>query len=193
MAIVNGYATVEQLQRALRRTVDNADPNLSWLEMCIEQSSRFIDAQTGSFFYEKTLSNEKIDIYDMSDNEVMIDSTGDRLLFPAPLTEVTSIVESSSTLTEDIDFFTYKSMGVIERDSGWSSNRKAIVFTGKIGYASTPTRIVALCLQIAKAISGLSVSAFTDESGGLTEVIRESIPKWVLTALKKERRIVAWG
>jgi hypothetical protein len=188
VTVTNGYCTLAELQSKLGRTVTASDPNADALNTCINNASRFIDEQTGSFFYDKTLTAEVVDIFGMSTNQLVVSEDQTTIRFPAPVISISSLSEDGTTLTENEDFYIYGSE--IQRDGYWSSERRAIQITGHIGYSSTPSRAQMWCLSIAAALSGLDASAFTDEDGSTMEVIRRNTPKWILDQLRMERRLI---
>ena len=188
MAITNGYATVAELQRKLGRTVSSSDTIFTFLEECIERASRAIDDLTGSVYYEASITSEKIDQFEVSNSGIII-SCSDKIMFPAPLISVTSIVEDGVTLTSD-DYWPYYSAGVITRPGGWTYTRQGILFTGSFGYSSYPKNVNSWCLAIAGALSGRETSTYTDDEGNIQEVIRNSVPKWVYDEIRANRKIM---
>jgi hypothetical protein len=187
MAITNGYATLEELQRKLGRTVSDSDVHKTKLETSITNASRLIDQHTGSFFYTKTLTTEKLDCFAPSENGLQLKSNNRSIYTPAPIISISALLEDSNSLTVDDDFYVYKSIGKIERDGyKWTYERKGLSISGSIGYESTPGAINELCLEIASILSGLSITTVTDENAEtIIDAVRYSIPRWVFTQLDK--------
>lgn len=188
MAITNGYATVSELQRKLGRAVSGSDTIFSFLEECIERASRSIDEFTGKIYYSKTITAEKVDIFQLSDSGIGIFDHS-RMIFPAPIISVSEILEDSTPLTADADYYVYSGQGAIARDGYWTSSRRGISFSGVIGYVSTPKNVNMWCLQVAAALSGRDTATYTDSGGDITEVLKTTVPTWVLEEMKLDRRI----
>ena len=190
MALVNGYCTEIELQRSLSRKTGATDPNYALLQDSINQASRIIDKYTGSFFYEKTLSEEIVDIFGRSNSGIYMEKTRRRLFFPAPIISI-EISEDDVVLTDETDYYVYSSDGYVDRDGIWSTNRKAISINGNIGHESVPDNVKRWCISIADAISGLSVKSFLDDSGNQIEIIKNSVPKWVWLEMKRASWIIS--
>lgn len=189
MSITNGYATTTQLNTRLGQAFSSGN-NFTLLEDCIEAASRFIDRYTGSFFYTKTLSSEKLDRFAVSDSELFISDDGVSIMLPVPVISISSITEDGTALTENTDYYVYSSSYKIDREGVWTSARRGIAISGSIGYAATPKRIENLCLTIAEVMTGLGVRTVTDSEGSVQDIVMRSIPKWVFSELDLEKRVV---
>jgi len=189
MSITNGYATLVQLQDKIGNNSSTYD---SKFEQAIEEASRIIDSYAGLFFYELdlTTNNETIDCYGYSSNSFYVSSNLKSIWAPAPITSITSITEDSTTLTQNTDYYVYNREGRIDSDGSWSTERKSIVFSGKIGYTSAtlPKDITSACLSIAQILTGLATTMFTDQNGDITEIVKNSIPMAIWKMLDKYKR-----
>jgi hypothetical protein len=188
MTITNGYLTLSELQRAIGRTVDASDVRKDWLEECIERGSRMFDSLAGdAFFYEKNVTGEYIDAYGVSGSGFWINESLKSIHCSSSIISVSSIVEDSETLVENTDFYRYKTY--IDRDGLWSTSRRAIVMSCKIGYTATPKDVTQATTQIAMALSGLAIASYTDDVGSQIEVIKNNIPKWVFDTANRYRKV----
>lgn len=183
---VNGYCDRYDLQSKLGDFGTDQEKE-EYLDSCILDASRIIDEYTGSYFYSKSI-NETIDRYSVSDVGIEINDYGDKMHFPAPIVSITSITEGGTALVENTDFYVYKGERFIERET-WSSERKDIVVSGSIGYATTPNDIHRICLEIAGVLSGLETRGVMGADGDMMDIIKNSIPKWEWKMLNKRRRI----
>lgn len=189
MAITNGYLTLAELQRALGRTVSDSDVRKTWLEECCERASRLFDAATGgSFFYENTITSETIDAYSISNNGFYLNDSLKSLHCTSNIISVSSISESDTVLVENADYYKYKTH--IDRAGLWTTERKSIVFSGKIGYSSVPGDVKQATTQIAMSFSGLAVASYTDDTGSQIEIIKNSVPKWVWDTVIRYTRVI---
>lgn len=189
MVTVNGYASVAQLKKKLGSVPSTS--NDSFFEDCITRSSRFIDDFTEKIWYSLTLTSEIVDGYMIvSENGLCIDSSFSRILLPAPVISITSIIEDSTTLTANTDYYVYGRSEFIDRDGLWSSERRAISITGAIGYSSTPAYVEEWCLTISEVLSGLATKPVSDSDGNVIEFIRNSVPKWVFDQMRRHRRVI---
>jgi hypothetical protein len=181
MSITNGYATLAELKTKLGISDSTQDTKL---ENSITNASRLIDQITGTFFYTKTLTTEKLDVFGPSDTGLQIKANGLKIYCPAPVLTITELLQNDEALTEDEDFFIYKSIGLIDKKTYWTSERKGISITGTIGYSAYPKDINEICLIIAAVISGLWKATYqAEDTGDPIEVIRNSVPRWVFDKL----------
>lgn len=183
MPIINGYATVEALNKRLGRNDQSMD-GFDILEDCINSASRFIDHMTGRFFYTKTLSSEPVDVYGDSENGLYISPSRRFIYAYAPVISVSSIVENGESLTENTDFWIYNQDQKIMKNGSWTTEKKGIVVSGSIGYALTPAEINQICLSVAEVFTGLGIRSYVGEDGSQVEVIQRNIPKWIFDRLK---------
>lgn len=188
MTITNGYCTLEELKIELKRQNEASTHTQNTLEQAINRASRYIDSVTGRVFYSVNLVNEKVDIYDFSENGLYINSNiAEAIEFPAPIISIESITVDGDSLTVNEDYYIYKDR--IARDGSlWTSDPQGIVVNGIMGYAETPSDINNICLAIASAICGLSASILNTEDGDQIAVIKNSLPAWVNYELKSKKR-----
>lgn len=182
MAIINGYCTLIELKARMPRIDTTKD---SFLEDCVERASRLIDWYTGRFYYSKSVTAEIVDQYDFSSSGLSISMAGTALRSPVPFITVSTIVEGGLTLVANSDYFVYPYQ--ILRFGVWSSEPKDISFTGTLGYSATPENVKEWCLAISEVLSGLGMRTVTDGSGGLIDIIKNSVPKWVMDDIKREQ------
>ena len=187
MPIVNGYATRQEYQESIGRTVDASDVNLATIERAIESASRFIDEHTGQIFYSRTITDEAIDVFDISENKFWVNDDRCSLRCPARILSITSVVQDGVTLTADTDYFAY-AVGTIRFASLITLERKGVVITGVFGHSATPVAVRLACCQIAAVISGLEVRTVMDAAGDEQTILLRSIPKWVSDLLFRLRR-----
>lgn len=190
MAIVNGYCTEADLQRVLTRTVTASDENYTLLQDTITRASRFIDEMTGTFWYQRTITSEEIDCFDMSDNRFYIDDSQSKLYCPSAIINISSIVEDGVTLTENVDYTVYKSSGVIIRNGYWSGEKKGVVVSGVFGFSSTPAHVARWCVSVAEVFSGLATRSFTDSDGNQLDIQKNNLPKSLIDDISAHRRFM---
>jgi hypothetical protein len=180
------YCTIDQLKRKLKRPAGADVYNDTYLGEAITRSSRIIDTLTSTFFYEKTISNLIIDRYSIIDNIAILNNT---IILNAPLTDTVPIVivEDEKALTENTDFYAYKTAGTIEKSHSWSTNRKSIDLTCSIGYTTPPTDIVTATLEIAQILTGLGVQVVQGDDGDIEGFISTKIPSIVKKTLNRYR------
>ena len=182
--VTNGYCTESELQQAIGRAVDMDDPNYALIQDCINRASRMIDTKTGRIYYQKTVSNERIDQYDISVSGLYVDEQN--IMLPCPIISITSIIQDGITLIEDDDFIVYSDRVV--NDFGWTTERKGVSFSGVIGYSSTPEYVKNWCIQIASVLSGLATFSVTDSDGSTYTRDKTEIPSWVEKEMRQNRR-----
>lgn len=195
MTITNGYCTLVELQKHLGRDTaegqesGSSDINADFLEDCITRASRIVDIQLGiqTHLNQHTITAEYLDCYGISDSGMWFTSDMVTIRSGVPIISVTTLSEDGTTLTENTDFYVYKNK--IESASTFSTARKAYQITASIGYATIPAEITAATIQIASALSGLAITAYTDDNGDTTTVIQKNIPKWVYETLDVFRGI----
>jgi hypothetical protein len=182
MAITNGYATLTELKNVLGRDLTDTVKD-TFLEACIERASRIIDDYTRQIFYDKTITNEKIDRYSVSTSFFSL--SDDCLYSHAPIISVTSLVEDGVSLVADTDFYLYENH--IQSVNSWTTERKGLVFTGHIGYTSVPKPINEVCLAFAEVLSGIGIKTVTDGTGSVFELSKDKLPVWAFDVLSKWR------
>ena len=197
MALTNCYCSVNELLVHIESTDDMSDKMVARCEQSINQASRYIDLVTGRVFYSVTLTSEKVDTFGMSANGLYIDSDRRNVLYsPAPFLSITSITEDTVALVNDTDFYQYNPSsgkigeGKLIKDGGglWSSDNKAIVITGSIGYATTPWEIKNICLEVASLIMRAKESFLANTAGDLVGQMEQVLPKTTMTMLRLLRR-----
>lgn len=183
------YCTLAELKRKLKRP-DSADVyNDSYLNEAISRASRIVDTFTNSFFYEKTLTNIVLDRYNIINNYRVLNNT---IFLNSPITNTVStvIIEDGTTLTENIDYYQYDSIGAIEKNSGWSINRKSIDLTCSLGHTAIPTDITSSTLEIAQILTGLGVQVIQGDDGDVEGFISNKIPSIIKKTLTKYKFVV---
>lgn len=191
MSISNGYATLAEFQNLVGREESASDLNADQIEIAIESASRFIDAFTNTFFFSQTFTDTVIDRFQgVNDDGLVLNDNGDTIYTPAPIISVASVSEDSVALVENTDFYVYKKAGKIDREGLWSLSRLAVTMTLTCGYATVPDHIRTICITIASIISGLDVKTVVDYDGNEQTFITKNLPKWVISALERERRVV---
>jgi hypothetical protein len=189
--ITNGYCTVAELKLKIGRNDDSLTLTTDKLELAINLASRMIDEVTGSFFYQTTLTSEKVDRFGMSESGIMLNySIPSALNFPVPILGVSSLIDDGSTLVVNSDYYIYKADGKILKDGVFSSDFQGITVSGTIGYSTTPDYAKNWCLTIAEAISGLGIRTLFDDEGGISQIISRSIPKWCMDDMVAHQRVV---
>jgi len=189
VTITNGYVTLSELQRALGRTVSTTDTRKDWLEECCERASRLFDAASGgSFFYDKTITSETIDAFSISDNGFYINESLKALHCASNIISISSITESGTALVENTDYYRYKTH--IDREGLWTTERKSIVLSGKIGFSNVPGDVKQATTQMAMAFSGLAISSYTDDTGSQIEIIKNNVPKWVWDTVMRYQKVI---
>jgi len=168
--ITNGYTTLSNIKTFLGKNDTTKD---TFLEACIERASRYIDQYLSTVFYEKTITSEAIDYHSYSESGFFI--VENNLYSPAPIISITSLLEDSVALVVNTDYYLYKTKAL--KPGGWSTNYKAITFTGKIGYATTPKEIEAVCLELSAVFSGLWTRSFSDGEGNIQDMLKTNLSK----------------
>lgn len=186
----NAYATEAEFQRIAGRAVDSGDTNYDLIKEAINRASDFIDEYTGRWFWDRTLTTEKVDVYRYSTNGFKISSTRERIWLPAPVISTSVFTEDSTSLTEDVDYYIDNFQMCILREGRWSGERNAVSITGHFGYSTIPTEITQICLTIAEVISGLGVRTFHDKDGSIQQVLMRNLPNWVMVALDRHKRVL---
>ena len=195
MTITNGYCTLVELQQHLGRDTaegqdsGSGDINADFLESCITRASRIVDIQLGiqTHLNQHTITAEYLDCYGISDSGLWFTSDMVTIRSGVPIISVTTLSEDGTALVENTDFYLYKNK--IEASGAFSTGRKAYRITASIGYSAIPDEIKAATIQIASALSGLAITAYTDDNGDTTTVIQKNIPKWVYETLDLFRGI----
>ena len=182
MAITNGYCTLNELKLALGRSDTVKD---SFLEVCVERASRYIDNDTDRFYFSRALTDEYIDIYGFSPSGLFI--RGGSIYAPAPFQTVTTLASGVNTLALNTDYYVYRNRLDL---TSLNSDRRAYKFTGSLGYATTPLHINQACLTIAEVFSGLGIRTVVDDGGNEIDIVKNSLPLWVKDLLAKERLAV---
>ena len=190
VSLVNPYCTEEEVYRQMAKPYSSSDANIDLIRDCINNASRMIDQKTARIYYQKSITNEVVDIYSISDTALYINDNRTTILFPCPIISITSITEDSSNIIENTDFYVYKNEGKIVRDGEWSTSRKGISITGTIGYATTPDFVKGWCKAIAATMTGLWVTSYTDADGNTYTNIRRAYPETVINDMKSNRRIM---
>lgn len=198
MAILNGYCTLQEL--ADKMGLDTAKKTLhtSLLEKSIENSSRYIDNKTDSFFYQMTVTNEIVQVGYLSDSGAYISHDCQAIVFPTTIISISSLSESGQALSEKTsfagtgDFFIQKTQGLILKPDGgtWSTDDLAIEVSGEIGYANVPEEIREICLTVASVFSRLDNRLVADETGEIENILSSQIPAWVGKSLRRLRKAV---
>lgn len=191
MTLTYCYTTTTNLLIELKKQGDTATKTTNILELAINRASRFIDQYTGKIYYTKSLTAEKVDVYSFSLNGLYIDPIRrNRIEAPAPILTITSFSEDGQALTVNSDYYFVVGQNYIikEYNGQFSAEHQAISITGTMGYAATPSHIEHVCLAISGAISGMSAQILTDENGDSVAVVRNSVPKWCMDILDKEKR-----
>jgi len=179
--LTNCYCTLTELGRALGLDKQRQNQEKEKLETAITHASRYIDFMTKRFFYKKSLTAELIDVYQPSDNGIRMYDTD--MLFPVPIISVTSLIENGTALTVNIDYWVYNAL--IQKKYAFSNERKAISFTGDIGYITTPAHINAFCIQLAEIFSKIGTRIISDE-GGFSNSLSAYIPVWLRDSIRAE-------
>jgi hypothetical protein len=180
MAITNGYCTLAELKEVLGRSDTAKD---TFLEACVERASRFIDNYTDRFYYSKSITAEKLDIYSISETGFKVQDN--YIYCPTDIISVTTLASDGVALVADTGYWLYKNK--IELASYATTTHKGISFTGSVGYASTPLAIKQACLTISEVFSGLGIRTVVDGDGNDIDIVKNSLPSWVMKFLEKER------
>lgn len=181
--------TTRELKIKLGRDSEGEDPNEEKLQQAVDNTDGVINHVTGTFFAQTTITDEYIDCYGMSPNKFKMSEDRKKIWCPAPVISISSLTEDDTAQTENTDFYLYKSVGKIEADGYFSSERRIIKLTGVFGYATIPADIHEAALLIAQTLSGLATTTYLDENGQLDEVIKSNVPGWVWRLLKSR----AWS
>ena len=183
MTIIN----TRDLKLKMGRAVEGEDPNEEKLQQVVEHVDSIIHHITGTFFAQTTIEDEIIDCYAISENKFKMAEDRQSIWCPAPIITISSFTENDIAQTENTDYYLYKTIGRIDADGVFSSERRIIKLTGSFGYATIPTDIKEMSLLIGQILTGLATTAILDEDGELSSVIRHNVPAWVWKHLKSRR------
>lgn len=195
MALVNAYTTVDELSSKMGLDDDKKTLHLSLLENSINSASRFIDLKTNTFFYQKTIVDEKFDVYAMSDEKFYFTPDLSTIVAPAPIITITSLEENGVALTEisghgDSGEFVVKyGAGLLQKPySQWTTSILGLKLNGVIGYLNVPTEVNEICQTIAATYTRLDNKIVTNEQGDIEGILNSKIPSWVFKSLKRLER-----
>jgi hypothetical protein len=173
---------------------DKVTKHTPLLEQSIEDASRYIDQQTNTIFYQKTVTDEIVDVTGLSDSGFYISSACINIVAPAPIISITSLTEAGQALTEQTvyggagEYVVKKGEGIISKRSRWNTSELAIVLSGDIGVATVPEDVRELCLTIASVYTRLDNRIVTSEDGDMEAILASRIPGWVFKSLRRLRR-----
>lgn len=191
------YCTLAQVQQFVGNT--NAD-KIDQIKDAINRASRFIDEITGRIYYQKTVTDYYLRGTRGGDGwevrRYIPGKTGGGLLVCPyrPIISVTSLIEGTTTLTENTDFYVLNESGMIERADGdnWSETPRDIKITAVFGYASDvtdtpaatqPGDITQYAIEIAGRMSGLFARNVEHQDGETLAFYETAIPKWIVDKL----------
>jgi len=179
--------TRTELQQKLGRTVSETDAHIDKLNLVVTNADAIVKHITQTVFESTVYTNEYIDQYGLSENRFKMSPCLTQIWFPAPIITLTSVYEDTTLLVENTDYYVYKTIGRIDTDGTFNSDRRGVKLTATVGYASVPADIKECALLIGVALSGLSVSQYMDENGDPIEIIKSNVPSWVWKHLKSRR------
>lgn len=192
MVLTNCYCTVSQLKRSLKRPNSDGLIYDSLFEECITRASRNIDKYCNRIFYSKTITNELFDRYEYSENGLVVDKSGTKLLIPGTIISISSIYNNNTLLTEYTDYVLYKKAGYIYKASGWSADRvtttTGIKLTMTYGESTTPSEIENICIELAKVYTGLDTRMVVGQNGDFQVEMGNKIPPHIKKSLDFWRR-----
>lgn len=184
---MGNYISTDELKVKLGRTTVGSDVQDTKITFCVSAAESIVEHYTGTFFYEKTITDEYVDQYAISEN--LFKMSEDRCLIwcPAKILTITALTDDDTTLTANSDYYLYKSTGEIQSSGSFGSSRRSVKLSGTFGYSTVPDDIKECALQIAQAISGLAVTTYMDDEGDVQSVIKSNVPSWIWSYLKSRR------
>lgn len=173
------YCDEEDVKQAANRWTDLGTDAATRVEVAIEQATKFIDQQTGTFFEQRIL---QVTTEPLSNQQK-------RLFMPAPVISLTSVTEGGVDITTSVlNYVKWLEKnasaalpwpGEVNPASFWKYSQQSVVIVGTFGYAATPKDINAITAFIAAASLGWVEKSFVD-ANGLSQAFRDnSFPPWV--------------
>lgn len=169
------------------------------IKKAINKASRYIDGVTGRYYYKKTYTSAYLSTGYQYEGWEILD---DKLFTPrnAPIIDVTTLIEGTTTLIENTDFYIDKEAGMIERNGAdWSVSPRQLIITCNLGYDSTgdtvpsddiPGNVAQFALEIASRFSGHYKKSIKNYvSGASEEIDLFGVPKEMVSELKSLRPV----
>jgi hypothetical protein len=184
------YCVLEDVKSAAERWNPLTPAEETRANASIVQASRWVDQQTGKFFYARKLA-------------VTTEAPGDRLqrlYVPASVIELTAVEEDGEELDLDNVLIypgalekrnTFQSAGSFVPAAFaqyWSTSQQGIVVSGTFGYATCPADIVRLTAHVAGNLLGWIVRSY-DNGSGVMQSVRDdkTLPMWAKMILDSYR------